>query len=359
MAPPRHDADNRPSDHDLEAMLERAAAEGVRRALSDVGLGGVDALGLMLRIEVHLAVAAPNARWSVDFVHDQRADGRRLRILNVVDDVTKECIAAVVDTSISGRRVARELAALVARGGRPELIVSHHETGFTSSAMLEWTKKAGSPDLIDDRSSVLWRPVGLIAAHARLPEAAAKAWRSRRLPAPAPRRVTLEAVLDHQAAEANSRSAAEVRALLALMADDHRTKVAAAQAAGDPTVEAVYRRPASDPAAPSASAPRCALTASPAAPHARRPVKLPDHPPGGGRPASCAPAVRERGGIADGVPRHLRAADAIQRRLQTRGRRRGRAGRQASAGESVGGGRHCAAGLLSGRPPRGVPPDYR
>lgn len=88
-----------------------------------------------------LTVAAPNARWSVDFVHDQLACGRRLRILNVVDDVTKECLAAVVDTSISGRRVARELAALVARRGRPTLIVSDHGTEFTSNAMLEWTQK--------------------------------------------------------------------------------------------------------------------------------------------------------------------------------------------------------------------------
>ena len=83
-----------------------------------------------------LAVAAPNARWSVDFVHDQLACGRRLRILNVVDDVTKECLAAVVDTSISGRRVARELAALVTRRGRPDLIVNDHGTEFTSSAVL-------------------------------------------------------------------------------------------------------------------------------------------------------------------------------------------------------------------------------
>src|SRR5690606_20362037 len=47
-----------------------------------------------------LTVAAPNARWSVDFVHDQFAQGRRFRIFNVIDDVTKECLAAVVDTSI-------------------------------------------------------------------------------------------------------------------------------------------------------------------------------------------------------------------------------------------------------------------
>ena len=56
-----------------------------------------------------LLPARPNARWSIDFVHDQLACGRRFRILNVVDDVTKECLAAVADTSISGKRVAREL----------------------------------------------------------------------------------------------------------------------------------------------------------------------------------------------------------------------------------------------------------
>jgi transposase InsO family protein len=61
-----------------------------------------------------LLPALPNARWSIDFVHDQLACGRRLRILNVVDDVTKECLAAVPDTSISGKRVARELDAIVA-----------------------------------------------------------------------------------------------------------------------------------------------------------------------------------------------------------------------------------------------------
>jgi len=56
-----------------------------------------------------LVEAKPNARWSLDFVHDQFACGRRFRILNVVDDVTRESLAAVPDTSISGKRVAREL----------------------------------------------------------------------------------------------------------------------------------------------------------------------------------------------------------------------------------------------------------
>jgi len=92
-----------------------------------------------------ITLAVPNARWSVDFVHDQFADGRRFRVFNVVDDVTKECLAAVVDTSISGRRVARELTALVARRGKPGLIVSDHGTEFTSNAMLAWSEDAKVP----------------------------------------------------------------------------------------------------------------------------------------------------------------------------------------------------------------------
>jgi len=88
-----------------------------------------------------LLPALPNARWSIDFVHDQLACGRRFRILNVIDDVTKECLAAVADTSISGKRVARELTALVARRGRPAMIVSDHGTEFTSNAMLGWASE--------------------------------------------------------------------------------------------------------------------------------------------------------------------------------------------------------------------------
>jgi putative transposase len=85
-------------------------------------------------------VVAPraNARWSVDFVHDQLASGRRIRILNIVDDVTRECLAAIPDTSISGRRVARELSAVIARRGKPGMIVSDNGTEFTSNAMFAW-----------------------------------------------------------------------------------------------------------------------------------------------------------------------------------------------------------------------------
>ena len=67
-----------------------------------------------------LVEAKVNARWSLDFVHDQFAHGRRFRILNIVDDVTRECLAAVPDTSISGKRVARELTMLIGTRGKPQ-----------------------------------------------------------------------------------------------------------------------------------------------------------------------------------------------------------------------------------------------
>jgi putative transposase len=87
--------------------------------------------------------AKANARWSLDFVHDQFANGRRFRILNIVDDVTKECLGAIPDTSISGRRVARELTAIIAARGKPGMIVSDNGTEFTCNAMLTWCKETG------------------------------------------------------------------------------------------------------------------------------------------------------------------------------------------------------------------------
>jgi putative transposase len=80
----------------------------------------------------------PNDRWSLDFASDQFIDGRRLRILVVVDDCTRECLALVADTSISGIRVARELDRLLVERGKPGTIVSDNGTELTSNAILRW-----------------------------------------------------------------------------------------------------------------------------------------------------------------------------------------------------------------------------
>ena len=80
----------------------------------------------------------PNERWSIDFAADQFIDGRRLRVLVVVDDCTRECLALIADTSISGIRVARELDRLLIERGKPRTMVSDNGTEFTSNAILRW-----------------------------------------------------------------------------------------------------------------------------------------------------------------------------------------------------------------------------
>lgn len=84
-----------------------------------------------------------NQRWSLDFVSDALACGRRFRVLAVVDDFTRECLALVVDTSLSGLRVGRELDRIMALRGRPALIVSDNGTELTSHAMLRWQQERG------------------------------------------------------------------------------------------------------------------------------------------------------------------------------------------------------------------------
>ena len=85
----------------------------------------------------------PNQRWSLDFVSDAFTDGRRIRILAIVDDYSRENLALVADTSLSGLRVARELDRIVAERGSPGTIVSDNGTEFTSMAILKWVQDTG------------------------------------------------------------------------------------------------------------------------------------------------------------------------------------------------------------------------
>ena len=79
-----------------------------------------------------------NQRWSLDFVSDTLSDGRRFRILAIVDDFSRECLTMVVDTSLGGVRVVRELERLTLERGTPQVIVSDNGTELTSGAVLRW-----------------------------------------------------------------------------------------------------------------------------------------------------------------------------------------------------------------------------
>jgi len=85
----------------------------------------------------------PNQRWSMDFVHDGLADGRRLRCLTIIDDYSRECPHLEVATSISGERVARVLDYLAWSRGLPEEIVVDNGPEFASLAMDRWAYQNG------------------------------------------------------------------------------------------------------------------------------------------------------------------------------------------------------------------------
>ena len=123
---------------------EPSGINRIYRLYREEGLGVRKRKGRKRAIGVRapiLVEARPNARWSLDFVHDQMANGRRFRILNITDDVTHECLGAIPDTSISGHRVARELTAIIERRGKPGVIVSDNGTELTSHAIFAWTRE--------------------------------------------------------------------------------------------------------------------------------------------------------------------------------------------------------------------------
>ncbi len=77
----------------------------------------------------------PSERWSLDFVSDVFVESRRLRILAVIDDYTREGLCLVADRSLSGERVAREPDRLIRLYGKPDTVVSNNGTERTSRAL--------------------------------------------------------------------------------------------------------------------------------------------------------------------------------------------------------------------------------
>lgn len=131
-------------------MLEREGItmnhKKLRRLYREEGLavkcrrGRKRATGTRAPLDVPLR---PNDRWSLDFLSDVFEPGRRFRILAVIDDCTRESLALIADTSISGRRVARELDSVIRLYGKPKTIVSDNGTELTSRAILEWQNETG------------------------------------------------------------------------------------------------------------------------------------------------------------------------------------------------------------------------
>src|SRR5690606_19311675 len=86
-----------------------------------------------------------NQRWSMDFVSDSTAGGRRFRVWTIVDDYTRESLALEVDTSFTGGRIARELNRLIAKRSKPDLVICDNGPEFTSKALDQWAHAASLP----------------------------------------------------------------------------------------------------------------------------------------------------------------------------------------------------------------------
>lgn len=85
----------------------------------------------------------PNERWSMDFVSDVVASGRRIRALTIVDECTRESLAIEVDTSLPGERVVRVLERIAARRGCPTEIITDNGPEFTGLAVDRWAHTNG------------------------------------------------------------------------------------------------------------------------------------------------------------------------------------------------------------------------
>lgn len=90
------------------------------------------------------AATALNTVWSMDFVSDALANGRRLKCLTIADDFSHECIDIVVDHGISGTYVTRMLDQAACFRGYPRAVRTDNGPKFTSRAFIAWTQQHGT-----------------------------------------------------------------------------------------------------------------------------------------------------------------------------------------------------------------------
>lgn len=102
--------------------------------------GRKKAIGTRMKREKAMRI---NQRWSLDFVSDALANGQRIRLLTVIDEFTREALGVIVDSSMGGQRVTKELDRIIKERGKPESVQSDNGTEFTSKAVIEWFESNG------------------------------------------------------------------------------------------------------------------------------------------------------------------------------------------------------------------------
>ena len=84
----------------------------------------------------------PNSVWSYDFVHDQMVDGRSLKMLCVIDEYTRECLAIEVAASLRSQDVILTLSRLMRLHGKPAYVRSDNGAEFTAAKVMRWLRDA-------------------------------------------------------------------------------------------------------------------------------------------------------------------------------------------------------------------------
>lgn len=84
-----------------------------------------------------------NRVWSMDFMHDQLADGRSFRLFNVLDDFNREGLGIEVDLSLPSARVIRSLEQIIEWRGKPSVIRCDNGPEYISGALLAWAEQQG------------------------------------------------------------------------------------------------------------------------------------------------------------------------------------------------------------------------
>lgn len=84
---------------------------------------------------------AANQTWSIDFMSDSLVDGRKFRLLNVIDDYNRESLAIEADTSSPSLRVVRVLEKLIKERDKPSIIRVDNGPEFISHVLEEWCSR--------------------------------------------------------------------------------------------------------------------------------------------------------------------------------------------------------------------------
>ena len=114
---------------------------------------------------VRLRPAAPNHVWAYDFVHERTHDGQALRLLTVVDEYTRECLAIRVARRLRSDDVLQQLTELFVVRGTPAYLRSDNGPELTASAVREWLARVRAHDPLHRAGESLW---GLTGGHRHL-----------------------------------------------------------------------------------------------------------------------------------------------------------------------------------------------